>query len=107
MGEKFKITQNDVDLIDKILKLYPELKKEKKNIIDSLTGKTSVEIENEIVVEKFQYNNKSFYKNKHGSILDENLNLVGTYKIENGLYNYILFEEIDNNINELNNIKIG
>jgi hypothetical protein len=89
-----KLTQ--LELIDKIITWYPELKKEKKNIIDKLNGKVEQHCEDELVVEKMEYDGKILYRNKSGAILDKNLVLVGTYKLSGGIYSYNLFDELKN-----------
>jgi hypothetical protein len=90
--------KNKMEAIDMILNMYPDLKKDKNLIITTILNQKNTVIEdpNEKSVIEFTQNDKKYYKSKLGEIFDENVNLVGIWKIEKN--EYIFFEEdnIDN-----------
>ncbi len=82
-----------IDLIDKIIKLYPELKKDRTYIIDNIIGNNKEKNNNEYVLEKFNYANKSYYRDRNGIIRDSTSDVVGVYEIYQGDYKYYFFNE--------------
>lgn len=82
----------DINLIDKIIKMYPDLKNDRSAIIEQLVSNKD-NSDNKIVVEKFNYMDRVLYKTKAGGVMDEKLNLVGTYRINNNKYEYYIFDE--------------
>jgi hypothetical protein len=62
--------------VDKILELYPNLKKDKKIIVNNVLGKREVQ-KKDYVLEKLNIKNKSIYKDTFGNLMDANVNLVG------------------------------
>jgi hypothetical protein len=92
--------KDKLEIIDKILQMYPGLKKERHTMIDAIIGgrKKDDGLSNEIVVERFEYNGQVLYRNKSGAIIDKDTKLVGvyTYKHNNNndesMYKYYMFK---------------
>ncbi len=103
---RIKIKQeisNTIDnILNKIFKLFPKLKKNKQEILDSIKNKSEEDTKNstqfsnkkEIVVEGIEYNNKIYYKDQYNGLTDEKFNLVGIHS--NNGNTIILFDEINN-----------
>ena len=91
-----KEVKDKMDAIEKILALYPDLKKDKTNIITTVLGQkknNDGDIKEKVVVE-FTHNNKTYFKSKLGEIFDENINLVGTWKNNyNNTIEYLFYDE--------------
>ena len=67
MGKKRMSNKNEIqmDTVDKILKLFPELKKEKKRIMSQVVHKPNEVIEipkSLFIIEGFIHNNKMYYR---------------------------------------------
>jgi hypothetical protein len=74
--QKNTIIKERLLTVDKILELYPNLKKDKKSIINNILG--THEVQKKIyIIEKINIKNKSIYKDTFGNLMDENVNLVG------------------------------
>lgn len=102
MEKKDKLKNNTkLEIIDKIILMYPELKKEKKNIISNLFGNKREEETNEYILEKFYYKNLNYYRDKNGLIRNTDTDIVGVYEIVNYEYNYIFFDEFIEFIDQL------
>ena len=103
-------TNNDVimkekqEFLDKLIDMYPFLENEKQNIyskcltddVDKKKKHTIKKIDKEeIILEQFKYNNKIYYKDKVGGILDENAELVGFINSidSNGNHNCTFFND--------------
>jgi len=94
--------KRELQFLDKIIKLFPELKKKKKYIIEELlVPKKNYEIEH--VVEKITINEKSYYKDKYKHIFDENVNLVGMWEYSDNSVDKIDYYIFLDNLNNLKN----
>lgn len=70
---------NDYDkisIVDLIIEHYPELKKDRTNIIKLVLQQVTKQ--NKLILEKLVHNNKIYYKYNDGIIIDCNLNICGT-----------------------------
>lgn len=74
--QKNSIIKERLLAVDKILELYPNLKKDKRSIINNVLGKQELQ-KKTYVIEKINVKNKSIYKDSFGNLIDENVNLVG------------------------------
>lgn len=74
--QKNTIIKERLLAIDKILELYPNLKKDKTSIVNKVLGKQEVQ-KKDYVVEKLDVYNKTIYKDTFGNLMDANVNLVG------------------------------
>ena len=83
-----------LEVIDKILQMYPELKKEKKNIIHNIFGNKKEEDSNEYILEKFIHRELPYYRDKNGLIRDNTTDIVGVYEVKEGEYKYYFFNEL-------------
>jgi hypothetical protein len=89
-----KENKDKLEVIDKIISMYPDLKKEKTNIIASIIGSKQVIPEtNEKIVVEFTYMDKKYYRSKMGEIFDEKVELVGSWINDNGKYKYMFYEK--------------
>lgn len=92
--EKNNDTTQRLIAIDKILELYPQLKKDKKQIMDVVLDK-KINRMNEHVLEKLVFKGKNFYKDESGSIINEKLEVVGLYTIDDSVHqSYYFFDEL-------------
>lgn len=103
--QKNSIIRERLLTIEKIIELFPNLKKEKKLIVDNVLGKTDVQ-KRDYVVEKLDLKNKNmknkiFYKDSFGNIMNGSVELVGfwTEKYVNGAgekpkIDFVFFDDI-------------
>jgi len=71
----FNIMDDRLKVINVILDMYPELKKDKNDIINVVYGKLSKP--NKQIFTKIRLDNKELYIDTTGLVLDENLNFKG------------------------------
>jgi hypothetical protein len=95
--KKNSIVNERILAIEKILEMYPNLRKDRKIIVDCVLGKKEV-IKKEYVLEKLNVKGKNIYKDDLGNIINENVDLVGFWlpdKDESGKskINYLFFNE--------------
>jgi len=98
-------------VIKKMVKMFPNIECHLDKIIEkcfepNITGfinpvkdditQISSFVKGEIVLDEILINNKIYYKDKHNGILDNEANLVGVYKNENGVDIYNFFSQYDN-----------
>lgn len=86
--------------IEKILTMYPNLKKDKRAILECVLGQKQIQRKHDIL-EKIINTNKNIYKDEFGNILDEKVNLIGfVYKEKDTsgkiATSYIYFNEVEN-----------
>jgi hypothetical protein len=68
-----------VKIVDTIIEYYPELKKERSNIINIILEKT--ERLDRFILDKVIINNKTYYRDKDNILVDVNLQIVGMVQI--------------------------
>lgn len=94
-GVRNKIILNK--LVDRVIKMYPGLKKDKSKIISKILTNTDDEKDKNHYQECDDYtriniNDKIYYRNsKKKIVVDNDLNLVGVCLQKNNIYRYILF----------------
>lgn len=76
--KKNSLLQERIIAADIILKMYPSLEKDKKNIFNNVLCVKEKKIEL-YVLEKIKINDICYYKDSQGFIIDENVNVVGIY----------------------------
>jgi hypothetical protein len=95
--KKNNIIQERLRAVDKILDMYPFLKKDRTQIVDTILDNKCTKVNN-YVLEKFIHNNLPYYRDPIGNIINENVVLVGVYltndSSNSNLYNYYFFDEI-------------
>lgn len=67
-----------LDIVEKLINLYPQLKKDKSIIIDNVLNNKK-QIENNYILEKIQISENTYYIDPHGFIVNPNLQIVGYY----------------------------
>jgi hypothetical protein len=87
---KNKDMDDKIKIIDIIIDMYPELKKDKNDIINVVFGKLSKP--NKYVFTKIMYNNEELYVDVDGLLLTKNIDFRG-FVINNKFY---LVSDIDN-----------
>lgn len=92
-------TKNNVQIetVDKMIKLYPELKKDRASIITNIMGISHKDNTKEFEVVKFTFGDKIFYKDRNGSIWDATAKIVGVFECGENDYKYHFFKNIDDN----------
>lgn len=93
MFRKNMIINERIIVIDMMLKLYPQLEKDRKHIIEKILCTTEQKIEL-YVLEKIKIGDTIFYKDSQGYIIDVNICVVGICMQEDNRDKYIVFEEI-------------
>ena len=89
--EQFKGSDNDkVKIIDSILNMYPQLKRDRNIIINSVLGR--IEKPTTAILEKVTHNNRPYYKDDEGKLFDVDVKLRGCYEIIKGEYKFYFFE---------------
>lgn len=93
---KVELSDNDkLDIIDKIIKILPEIKKKRTYIINQIITVKNSALD-EYVLEKVNINGKSYYRDKYKCILDANAELVGVWEwdySQNKFHYYIFNDE--------------
>lgn len=74
--KKNSIIKERLMAIDKILELYPNLKKDKVTITDVVLGKKEIK-KKQYVLEKLNIKDKNYYRDTNGNIVNEKAILVG------------------------------
>ena len=87
------LNKQKIEIVDTILQMYPDIQKDRETIINAVLGRT--EKPAPYVLEKIQIEDKHYYIDNEGRILDADVTLVGRYKIANGKYIYCLVSELD------------
>ena len=76
------LDDSKMEIIEKLFEMFPDLKDQNKYIINKI--KTPIidndSDENEIALNEFQIENKTYYKDKHGGIWNENSEIIGISK---------------------------
>lgn len=101
MFRKNMMIQERIIAVDIVLKLYPQLEKDRKHIIDKILYTTEQKIEL-YVLEKITIGQFSFYKDANGYLIDSDINVVGVTVTENDTDKYVLFDSM-NNFHEVKN----
>jgi hypothetical protein len=86
------------EIVDKIIELFPELKKNKTLILSEVLSPKDKD-SGDYLLEKIIVNEKSFYKDRYRCILDENINLVGIWEFKDGSFMYYIFDDEFKKIN--------
>jgi hypothetical protein len=68
-----------IKIIDTIIEHYPELKKDRSNIINIILEKT--ERLDRLILDKVIINNKNYYRDKDNILVDINLQIVGVVQV--------------------------
>lgn len=93
MFRKNMIINERIIVIDMMLKLYPQLEKDRKHIIEKILCTTEQKIEL-YVLEKIKIGELVFYKDSQGYIIDSNISVVGICIQEDNMDKYIVFDNI-------------
>ncbi len=88
--QKNSIIRERLLAVDKILEMYPNLKKDKIKMVDCVLGKQEVQKKDyvleklDIKTNKSENKNRSIYKDSYGNLIDSEVNLVGFWTEETG-----------------------
>ena len=104
--KKNNIIKERLITIDKILEMYPSLKKDRTLIVDNILNKKEHKVE-DFILEKVKIDDGNYYFDLNGNIIDEDVNLVGFFIKNKEKYAYCLFSDnakrmilLENNINK-------
>ena len=101
MGRK-KVSIEEEAVVNKVLELYPCLANDKKAILAHIKGKIQEpstedsKIFVDHVLEKFQYNDNTYYRDNNGYIWNADAEIIGVYDRErniDGETQYLFFDE--------------
>ena len=101
-----KISEEKKKMLDKLIKMNPELAYQKNELYEEFLGKTPIPEVNtkEIVLDVIKFRDKLYFKDNINRLLDSSASQVGVYDIE--LKKCILFSDINKISMELpNNLK--
>lgn len=88
-----EVTMNkEIELIDKIIKLCPEIKTKRKLILTHILTPKKI-TDNQYVLEQIIINGNKYYKDRYKCILNSNIQLVGIWQYENETFKYYIFAE--------------
>lgn len=95
--DKNKIIMEKISTVEKMIEMYPKLKKDKNKIIDNILQnkikETNKYKEINYKLQKININGLLCYRDNENNVIDNNLNLIGLYKIlSDNIYEYILFD---------------
>lgn len=76
--DKNAVIRERLFTIEKIIEMYPNLKKDKDYIIDNIMNKKE-EKPNTYILEKIIINKNAYYKDPYGFIIDSDTKMVGLY----------------------------
>lgn len=94
--KKNSIIKERILTIEKILEIYPNLKKDKKSIVDHVLGKKEVQ-KKCYILEKINVKNKNVYRDEQGNVINDKIELIGFWEQEkNGRIKYMFFSERKN-----------
>lgn len=94
--KKNNIIQEKLAAVNKILEMYPFLKKDRVQIVDAILDKKDKK-PTSYILERFSYKNKYFYKDPIGNIINSDVDLVGIYLSNGNMIKYFFFDEIKPN----------
>jgi hypothetical protein len=94
-NEKDTMTLEKINTIEKIIKIYPKLKKDKDMIISNILTKqdTKQYVTPIDLLHKIEINGKTYYRDNNLQIIDETCNLVGFYTHKDNVYEYTFFSQ--------------
>jgi hypothetical protein len=88
---KMDILKARLDVIDKMINMYPQLKKDKHIILAKIVGKTELKNPDDYVLDKIVIDENVYYRDPHGLLLNDTASIVGFYAKTNGEnYQYYL-----------------
>lgn len=103
---KMDILKARLDVIDKIINMYPQLKKDKHIILAKIVGKTEIKNPDDYVLDKIIIDENVYYRDPHGLLLNNTASVVGFYtKINGENYQYYLVSKQINSAIFKQNIK--
>ena len=93
---------SQVEIIDKMLKMYPQLARDRNLIMNNIFGQSTNEPKPYNEVYRFKYGDEVLYRDAYGSIWNANAVIVGAYRYANGDYIYCFFKNkpFDKNIHD-------
>ena len=100
-NEKNKLILEKINAVEKVIKMYPNLKKDKNKIIMGVLAppenKDKISFNNVYVLHKINIDGITYYRDNESNVIDQSLNLVGNFtKINNNVYKYTFFGNIKN-----------
>lgn len=95
INEKDAMTLEKINMVEKIIKIYPKLKKDKSMIISNVLTKqdTKQYVTPIDILHKIEINGKKYYRDTNLQVINETCNLVGFYKQKGNVYEYTLFSQ--------------
>lgn len=81
-----------IETVDKMIKMYPQLKKDRTSILTNIIGNNHKQNSKEYEVIKFTINDQPYYKDQNGSILSGDAEIIGVYEYKANEYKYYLFK---------------
>ena len=77
-NEDKKILEYKIQAFDTIAEFYPEIRKDRVDILNAFIGKYNLPVK--YVLNKFTYMNKDYYVDPNGLIIDKHINVCGITK---------------------------
>ena len=103
---KMDILKTRLDVIDKMINMYPQLKKDKHIILAKIVGKTEIKNPDDYVLDKIVIDENVYYRDPHGLLLNNTASVVGFYtKTNSDTYQYYLVSKQINSATFKQNIE--
>ena len=71
------MSARNIEFLDQIIKIIPGLSDKREYIVDKLTAPPEIP---EYVVQQITINDRLYYRDQYGAVVDENANLVGVWQ---------------------------
>lgn len=90
-----------IEIIDKIIAIIPEIKKQRAHLIDNIL--TPKDTNDQYVLELIDSGGRAYYRDKHKRIFDSNYELVGIWDFmyEENQFKYYIFADEKEKIDKI------
>ena len=91
-GMKNRIILEKINTVEKIVQMFPKLRREKNSLISNVLSDQSEKTNTtqEYVLQRVEIGGKMYYRSDDLRVMDESMNLIGFCKKKENTYEYIL-----------------
>lgn len=87
-SEKIDTLKIKLEVINKMINMYPQLKKDKQTILAKIVRNEAIKQPDDYVLDKITIDNKVYYRDLYGLLLDASVQVVGVYVKKGNTYFY-------------------
>ncbi len=91
------ISNEKIKIIDTILEMYPELKKDKDEIVNNIINKQP----KNYILTKYIYKNITYYIDPYNTVIDKNLKFIGIFHNNKIVFNESYMNKIIKNYDNI------